>query len=224
MLMGCLIMLINKIKEYKEYLILVVFTMGTQALFYFLIKSFISEYNIIDSIVNVPLIKEFVYFYCAWYPFIILNTFIIYKCNKKIFYYLIATMLLGALMSQITFLLYPSMIVRPNIEVTGLTSWILDFTYRTDTPAVNCLPSMHCVYCFVTSYYILKCKKLENKYKYLIVTFSMLIVLSTIFIHQHVLEDIILSFIYTTIAVLIIKLCSNKIDKFSNNRIIKSIS
>ncbi len=187
--------------------------MGLQALSYFVIKSFLTDYNVIHSILDVPLIKGFVYFYDSWYPFILLITFIIYKYDKKIFKYLIVSMLLGALMSHITFLIYPSMVERPIISVKNITDFILYITYKTDTPAVNCLPSMHCVYCFITSYFIYKCSNLKTKYKALIITYSMLIVLSTLFIKQHVIEDVILAFIYVVIVIIIVNLSKEKINK-----------
>ena len=187
--------------------------MGIQGLSYFLIKSFINDYHIINSFIDIPLIKSFVYFYDLWYPFIILNTFIIYKYDKKLFNMLIATMVISTIMAHITFIIYPSMVLRTDINVTGLTSWILDFTYKTDTPAINCLPSMHCIYCFVTSYYIIKCKNMNIKKRIPIVIFSALIVLSTLFVKQHILEDVILAFIYVTIAVIVVHLLRNKITK-----------
>ena len=200
-------------KKYKKYILVVVLVMGMQGLSYFLIKNFINDYHIINSFIDIPLIKSFVYFYDLWYPFIVLNTFIIYKYDRKLFSMLIATMLIATVMAHITFIIYPSMVLRPDINVTGLTSWILDFTYKTDTPAINCLPSMHCIYCFVTSYYIIKCKNMSIKKRLPIVIFSALIVLSTLFIKQHILEDVILAFIYVTIAVIVVHLLRNKITK-----------
>ena len=197
-------------KKYKKYILVIILVMGIQGLSYFLIKSFINDYHIINSFIDIPLIKFFVYFYDLWYPFIILNTFIIYKYDKKLFNMLIATMVISTIMAHITFIIYPSMVLRPDINVTGLTSWILDFTYKTDTPAINCLPSMHC---FVTSYYIIKCKNLNIKKRLPIVIFSALIVLSTLFVKQHILEDVILAFIYVTIAVIVVHLLRNKITK-----------
>ena len=199
-----IILTMKKYSDLKKYLILVGFTMLSQALVYFVIKNFLSEYHIISSIIDTPIIKYFVYFYDLWYPFILINTFIIYKSDIKLFYTLIATMLTGALLSHITFLVYPSMVVRPIIEVKSFTDFILDFTYKTDTPPVNCLPSMHCVYCFVTSYYIIKCKNININKRLAIITFSFLIVLSTLFIKQHIIEDVILSFIYTIISILLV--------------------
>ena len=201
-------------KKYKKYIIVVVLVMGMQGLSYFLIKNFINDYHIITSFVDVPLIKYFIYFYDLWYPFIVLNTFIIYKYDRKLFSMLIATMLIATVMAHLTFIIYPSMVLRPDVNVTGITSWLLDFTYRTDTPAINCLPSMHCIYCFVTSYYIIKCKNMSIKKRLPVVTFSALIVLSTIFIKQHILEDVILAFIYVVIAIIVVHILRNKITKY----------
>lgn len=203
-------------KKYRDFLILIILTMGSQATIYFLIKCFISDYNVITSIINFPFIKQFVYFYDSWYPFIILVAFIIFKHDSKQFNLLIATMLITALLGQITFIIYPSMIIRPEIEVNNITDWILDFTYKADTPAINCLPSMHCIYCFITSYYIATTKNINIKSKILILTYSLLIVFSTLFIKQHVVEDVILALIYTVIGILIVAKYEEKINKLIN--------
>ena len=196
-------------KKYKDFILLIILTMGSQALIYYLIKLFITDYRIINSFLSVPLIKPFIYFYDSWYPFIIICAFLVYKNSKDTFRYLIATMLLTALMAQITFIIYPSMVVRPDIEVHSVTDWLINFTYKGDNPPVNCLPSMHCFYCFITSYYILKCKNLKNKW--LVVGYSMLIVLSTLFVKQHVVEDVLLALIYTAFAILIVHVNKDRI-------------
>ncbi|MBQ1812762.1 MAG: phosphatase PAP2 family protein [Bacilli bacterium] len=195
-------------KKYRDFFILIIFTMGSQALIYFLIKSVINNYNTINSVIDIPLVKSFVYFYDSWYPFIIICAFLIYKYNKNLFYYYIPSLLLCALFAQITFILYPSIIVRPTIEVKNITDWILDFTYRTDTPAINCLPSVHCIYCFITGFYIMKS---NINMKYLFIVYLMLIVLSTLFIHQHILEDVLLALLYSIIAISIVYLNKEKI-------------
>ncbi len=198
-------------KKYKDFLILIIFTMGSQALIYFLIKYFIHDYHTINSIVNIPLIKSFIYFYDSWYPFIIICAFLIYRHNKKLFYAYIPSLLIAAVLAQITFVIYPSIIIRPTIEVKSFTDWLLDFTYKTDTPAINCLPSMHCIYCFITSFYIIKSN--INK-KYLFIIYLILIILSTLFVHQHILEDVLLALLYSIIAISIVYLNKEKLLNF----------
>ena len=184
---------------------------------YFLIKNFINDYNIINSFIDIPLVKPFVYFYDSWYPFIILSTFLVYKYDRINYKYLIASMILSTFMAHVTFIIYPSMVIRPTIDVNNLTDWLLDFTYKTDTPAVNCLPSVHAIYCFVTSYFILKSKEIKNSKKIIFGLFSFLIVLSTVFVKQHVIEDVILSLIYTIIVLLIVYFNKRYVNKLSGH-------
>jgi len=200
-------------KKYKEFFKSIIIVMGTQALVYFLLKYFIVDYNIMKSIMNFPFIKWFVYFYDTWYPFVFFTAFIIYKHDKEVYYSLIFTMIISAFMSHITFLIYPTMVVRPEIIVNNLTDFILYITYTSDTPAVNCLPSVHCLFCFILSYYVLKANNLKLKFKFLIVTYFILIVLSTLFIWQHVIEDAILALIYAIISILLVKALKPKLKK-----------
>ena len=122
-------------------------------------------------------------------------------------------MLLGAFISHITFIVYPSLMIRPTFEVHNITDWFLDFTYRNDYPAVNCFPSIHCLYCFIMMYYATKCKDLGYKKRIMIYTFLSLVVVSTLLVHQHIIEDIILSLIYAIIVIFIVNLCTKKINK-----------
>ena len=174
-------------KKYKDFIISIAIVMGVQALVFFSVKLVLSDYNIMKSILSFNLIKEFVYIYDSWYPFIILSAFIIFKHDKENYFNLLLTMVLAAFLAHITFLIYPTMVTRPNIEVKSITDFILDITYKTDTPAANCLPSVHCIYCFIIMFYTLICKNLKPIYKIIINLYSILIVLSTLFIIQHII-------------------------------------
>ncbi len=184
-----------------------------QAISYFCIKSFLGNHHVIVSFLNVPMIKWFVYFYDIWYPVIAINAFIIYCFDFENYKKLLFTMIIGALMSHLTFLIYPTIIIRPEIDVKSFTDFILDFTYKTDTPAVNCLPSVHCLFCFIGSYYILKTKNLKSIYKSIVIIIMSLIVLSTLFINQHIIEDVILSLIYSIIKIIIVYKFKDTINK-----------
>ena len=200
-------------KEYKSFIKSILIVMISQALIYFFIKSFVSNFNIIDTIMNVPLIKIFIYFYDSWYPFIILCAFIVYKKDRNLYYLLVLSMMLSAFLAHITFIIFPTMVVRPDIEVNNLTDIVLYLTYKGDSPAVNCLPSVHCIYCFVTSYYIFKCQNL--KFKTIIIIYSLIIVLSTLFTKQHIVEDVILSLIYTITSIFIINIFKEKLKIYT---------
>ena len=189
-------------KKYEKFIISIAIVMITQATVYFCIKSFQTHFNVITSFIQVPVIKYFVYFYDSWYPFILFTSFIVFKHDKEAYFKLAITLMLSAFIAHITFLIYPTMVIRPeNFKVETLTDWALYITYKTDTPAVNCLPSVHCLYCFIVSYYVIVSHNLKAKYKIMISIYSLLIILSTVFIAQHIVEDIILSLIYTILII-----------------------
>ncbi len=204
-------------RKYKDFLLLIIFAMGSQIIIYFLINILINDFNMLTSIIEVPLIKPFVYFYNSWYPFIFIVSFIIYKYNHKVFYLMISVMLLTAILAQITFIVYPSIIERPTIEVTNFTDALLDLTYKCDTPAVNCLPSMHCIYCFIIIYFIMGCKTINIKKRIAVVTYSFIIILSTLFTKQHIIEDAILAFIYVLPTIYIVNYNKYKIIGFTSS-------
>lgn len=196
-------------KKYKDFFKSILIVLVMQTITYYLIKILINDYNLINSVINFPFIKQFVYFYDSWYPFVFLASFIIYKHNKTLYYKMINTLVISTLLANITFIVYPTIIERPNIEINNLTDFVLYTTYKSDTPAVNCLPSIHCLFCFILIYYTYN---LKTNYKFIIITYFILIILSTLFIHQHIIEDAILSLIYSVISIVIIKLYFNKKD------------
>ena len=200
-------------KKYKEYLKSIIIVMGTNGFVYFLIKLALSNYNVLNSFLDVPLIKSFVFFYDSWYPFVILAAFFIYLHDHETYYKLIFSIIISAILSYITFVIYPTMVIRPDIEVKTVVDWLLDFTYRTDSPAINCFPSLHSIFCLLISYYIYKCQNMKKTYKIGIIIYSTLIVLSTVFIKQHIVEDVICSIIYVIIALVLVHYFSDKLKK-----------
>lgn len=200
-------------KKYKTFIKSIAIMLGYQGTVYFLIKEFQSGFHILNSFLKVPLLKGFVYCYDVWYPFILLCAFIVFYNDKENYKKLIYTMVIATIMSEITFLVYPTMVIRPEISINSLTDFVLYITYKLDSPAVNCLPSVHCLYCFITSFYIITSKNLKTIYKVLICMFSLSIVLSTIFIHQHIIEDAFLSLAYTSLTIFLVYLFKDKIKK-----------
>jgi len=184
-----------------------------QACSYFTLKSIITTYNIIPvSNFELPLCKHFIYIYNSWYPFIFLTSFIIYKEQYSNYKKLIISLLISSVISHITFIVYPTMIIRPNIDITTITDALLKLTYTLDTPAVNCLPSVHCLFCFISIYYISK-SSITTKHKFFINFYSILIILSTLFTKQHLLIDLILAFIYAIIGIIITKIFYQKLKR-----------
>ena len=68
-------------EENKFYFICIMLVFGINAVIYFLIKSFISEFYLIGSTLDdkIPFIPIFIIPYSIWYPFIIVSYYFVFK-------------------------------------------------------------------------------------------------------------------------------------------------
>lgn len=200
-------------KKYLPFLKSIILVLALQAAGYYLLKLCIHDYHILTSIANYPLVKGFSIIYNTWYPFVFFSALIIFINDKDSYHELIYSLLIGSLLAQLTFIIYPSMIIRPTIEINSFIDHIVYYTYFFDTPSVNCLPSVHCLFSFIVSFYIFKSKNLKDIYKFIIICYFILIALSTVFVHQHIVEDLILAFIYMIITCIVTHIFKDKLKK-----------
>lgn len=187
----------------KNYIKPITITLFLQMIIYFLINIFTKDYHILPSNHNIPLISYSILIYHSWYPFIFLISYIIFKNNQKIYQKLIYTLLLSFFISHITFIIYPNGIIRENIIDNNIFDHIVLITYKLDNP-VNCMPSIHALVCYILIYYILKIN-IKLYYKILIIIYLILIILSTLFTHQHLPIDLLLSAFYAIYTIIIIR-------------------
>ena len=200
------------IKENKLFIKSIIITLLLQAINYFLIGNLVSDYKILETNINFPLIKWFIYIYNSWYPFVILTSYLIYNNNVDLYKKLIFTMLLSFLLADLTFIIYPSGVIRPEFPTLTITDFVINTTYYLDNPPINCLPSLHALVCYLLIYYINK-TKYKTISKISIIIYLILIILSTLFTHQHILIDLIFALIYLIIAMIIIKLLYPKLKE-----------
>ena len=186
--------------------------LGVQALLYWLLKLFQYNYSTFYLTIDhtIPFIKYFVYIYDMFYPFMFLGLYLIYKSDKKKYKDTLKCLVIGFVISDIIFLIYPTIIIRPDVKIDSLTNLVLYLTYYFDTPAINCFPSIHCLFMFQLIFSISSIKT-KNIYKVLSIVFAILVILSTLFIKQHYVIDAIVAFIICLIVNLIVKI------KTSNN-------
>ena len=166
-----------------------------------IIKLFINNYNLVNIPLDdkIPFIKEFIYIYMIWYPFLIFNYYIIYKSNKEKYIKLVLATITSLIMLYIFFILYPSKVIRPDINsYNDLTTFILYIVYKVDSPT-NCFPSGHCLLCFTLIYSLLDNQTISNKLKMPALIINILIIMSTLFVKQHVILDVISAFALATI-------------------------
>ena len=87
--------------------------------------------------------------------------------------------------------------VVPNYD--PITNFIIKVTFYFDEPPLNCFPSIHCLFCFQVMFsYIIS--KYDLKGKLWIILGATLIILSTLFVKQHYIYDVVAAFLVCLMA------------------------
>lgn len=187
-----------------------------QIILYFASKYIESKPHLITTFIDkkIPFVSMFIYFYFIWYIMLVLVPLTISKYDMVCFKKYCIMYFLSLIISVTIFIIYPTTIIRPEISVNDFNSFLVNFVYTNDTPAINCFPSIHCLMCFLFIISSICCNKMPNIYKILIITVSILIVISTLLIHQHVIYDVLGS-------VIIINTVYILLEKFKLYKILK---
>ncbi|WP_053073840.1 phosphatase PAP2 family protein [Bacillus sp. LL01] len=152
---------------------------------------------------TIPFVEEFVVPYIIWYAFVL--GYLVYFCFKDTGVYVktLITIVIGELVCFFIYFFFQTTVPRPTIEGSGGYVMLVKYIYAHDRP-VNCFPSIH----VLTTYAIMLASfHIKNKHrinKYFIHIMGSLIILSTLFIKQHVILDMVASmflvaFIYGTV-------------------------
>lgn len=186
------------IKKVNLKLILVILELVIfEAFIFFLTKPFIQNPYVLGSYLDnkIPFISQFVWIYIFWYTMLFWVPYYVYNKNKDAFYKYTVTFIITTLIAGVIFVSFPNTVVRANIIDNDLSNQLVKIIYALDDPGINCLPSIHCLYSFLFIFAIIDTKCNSPKWmKVLIITLSILVVLSTLFIKQHVLYDAIAAF------------------------------
>ena len=192
----------KKFNDNKFYFFTTFGLLGLSAFLYYFAKLFQTNYNLIGSPLDniIPFVPIFIFIYNLWYPFEMLSLFFIFKDNLKVYIKTIISLFFSFILSTSIFIIYPSTINRPLVEsYKNLTELVTYITYKADTPALNCFPSNHCILCFTIIFSVLAIKNMSKLKKYIIIVMNILIILSTLLVKQHVIYDVIGSFIISVL-------------------------
>ena len=99
--------------------------------------------------------------------------------------------IVGKLICLLFFLLLPTTNVRPEVQGTGFTPFLMRTIYALDSPT-NLFPSIHCFIPWLGMRYIFSAKNLKHKGIHCMISLvgTLMVFASTLFTKQHVLVDI----------------------------------
>lgn len=183
-------------------------------------------YNLTISIDNKMRFNSiFVIPYVYWYVYIIVGFIIILIRSRQDYMRVFLSFFIGMFICYLIYYVYPTEISRPIVENNNILNGLVNIIYSADKP-VNCFPSLH----VLTTYFVIRYTKYKHSKKvfYYTQVMGVLIILSTVFIKQHFVLDIIGAIILCEVVMLFIKrVDDNKIDrildipyKIKNNTII----
>ena len=152
------------------------------------------EAKILATIIDdkIPVIEWFSIPYLYWYAYVFIILLYFAIVNSKVYYKLIFSILFGMSISYIIFLFFPTQIVRPEVLGDNVFGIILGLIYSSDN-VYNCLPSIHVLNTLFASSFFVIYNRRKVVYVLFAVVSSVMIILSTVFIKQHYVLDVLTS-------------------------------
>jgi len=170
-------------------------------IFYVLVNSADRGYGslLTDLDRKIPFVEAFVIPYFGWYFFIVGTLVYFFVKERKLYYTTLWSMLSGMLVCFIIYYFFQTVAPRPEITGDSWLSRMVQFVYSQDG-AFNCFPSIHCLTTFLTMRAI-SGSPIKNKWNMSVIYLSgSLIILSTLFIKQHVVMDVLSSIVLGNVA------------------------
>jgi len=143
-----------------------------------------SFYPEIAADAHIPFVPMLVFGYALYYGWILLPVLLLR--TRGHFYQVMIGFILIQLPSILVFLVYPSQMTRPVVGGDDIASQLVRFLYRID-PGFNLLPSLHVGHSVLVALFFYTFRPKAFPW---VALGTLLIVLSTVLIKQHVVLDV----------------------------------
>lgn len=168
--------------------------------FCWLEKTVTTNYYVIHSVFDdyIPFCEYFIVPYLLWFPYIAVVLMYFFFTDKKGFYKATKLLFTGMTIFLIISTVFPNGLdLRPAaFDNDNIFTSMVKLLYKTDTPT-NVLPSLH-VYNSIGVSIAISCSEALRRYKwvqYVSLALTTLIVLSTMFLKQHSIIDVVAGFV-----------------------------
>jgi membrane-associated phospholipid phosphatase len=137
---------------------------------------------------QMPFMKIFIIPYLGWFVFILVCFVYLAFKNRQLYMQTLLRYNIGLVICYAVYAVYQTHVPRPEVSGTDWLSQMIQYVYNSDQP-YNCFPSTH----VLTSYCIMKAfasaRQISRPIRLTVSCISILIILSTLFVKQHVLLD-----------------------------------
>jgi membrane-associated phospholipid phosphatase len=137
---------------------------------------------------SIPFIKAFALPYSVWILYIYVCLIYFFMKDINVYYRALLTYIVCALLCYLIYSVFQTTVPRPVVIGSDPISELIRYIYSRDQP-FNCFPSIHCF----SSYMVMRMVwtgSFRNKWNVTFITgMSSLIIISTLFVKQHVIMD-----------------------------------
>lgn len=220
----------NFIKKYKHGFVILIYGILYMLCFRYLETRNVSAYHLIHTRLDdmIPFCEYFIVPYLLWFPYqvIAILYFIFLNNNKLEYYQLIKNLCMGMTIFLFVSWVYPNgHLLRPDTFAhDNIFTSLVSTLYATDTPT-NILPSIHVFNSLAVHMAITKCQRLRHHRGVKAASFALtaLIIMSTMFLKQHSVVDVILGSTMAYAGYLFFY-SRKAIDKVKQNTVVRSRS
>ncbi|WP_442602844.1 phosphatase PAP2 family protein [Paenibacillus sp. KN14-4R] len=140
--------------------------------------------TLIDN--RLPFVSAFIIPYVLWYPFIAIALVLIFFKDVKVYLNTLVALCIGLLVCYVFYYFFQTTVPRPQLVHSDWLTQLVKIIYEHDLP-YNCFPSIH----VLTSYLMIKgARVLKARTRYIVRIMGLLIIISTLFVKQHVIADV----------------------------------
>lgn len=165
----------------------------------------------------IPFVPEFIWIYHTLIPAIIVTT--IFSMERRdVFFNTIVALSLAVVILSVCHVLFPSFYPRQEIEVGCISSWLVNVTRAVDA-ACNTFPSGHVTFSWIL-YLSIRDANCIKRTKWLGLTYllwAVMIALSTVFLKQHYVFDVLSGLILARLCVAMAKKIRRRISHANKN-------
>ncbi|SEF78765.1 PAP2 superfamily protein [Caloramator fervidus] len=195
-------MLMEKIKvNYKGIIFRLLFSLsiGFLSKIYLILNNYRGKVYHLKTVLDdmIPFNKYFVIPYLYWYIYIAAVLIYFAVVDGKKYFKLLLSILVGMGISCIIYYFFPTTVSRPLLKGEDVFTKLVFFIYKKDNP-YNCFPSIHVINSCLAAIYVNREGILKN-YKMISTLIAVSIILSTLFIKQHYVYDVLAGIIVSYI-------------------------
>lgn len=173
--------------KYKDKIFFILFILQITLVYKLIQFYFVSEHVFKTPLDDrIPFVAWFVIPYIL-YVIVLIVVFAMAAKNKHLFLATSKACFFAATVCNITFILFPTMILRPEIFPSTIYDKIVLSIYSIDSALISCFPSEHVTFSVLLNLCLIGINK---RISYVFLPLTILIVLSTLFIKQHYIPDV----------------------------------